>query len=124
MPAHQSVSELQSWPVTRNGASASHFGEHFKRAGYDDMLHTKERSDRSPCVESAQEEEQCFFLSSNRGEIAFYYTFKKVEGEIGHFLCVSHIHDCSWCVSVQQQQKQHYWFSRSDCKLWRSGYRL
>lgn len=45
------------------------------------------------------------FLSSNRGEIAFYYTFKKVEGEIGHFLCISHIHDCSWCVSVQQQQR-------------------
>lgn len=64
---------------------------------------TKELCDRSSYMESVRRQKRCFFLSSNQGEIAFYYTFKKVEGEIGHFLSVSHMHDCSWCVSVQQQ---------------------
>lgn len=83
MQSHQPVSNLQNRPVMRNGP-------HCVRTALNRLLDVMTRSpDRSS---RAKEGRVRNTFSSNRGEIAFYYTFKKVEGKIGRF-SISHIRD-------------------------------
>lgn len=92
MPANQSVSEPQSWPVTRNSGgqravSVSHLREHFKRAGYDDMLCTKARSERSSCVDWRAHRRRSDAFSCLLTEVKLLFTtrLRKLKVRLGIF---------------------------------------